>query len=69
LTTNPGDTKRFVRRTSDHHEGDSFADLTAAGGQPVWPPAAAVQPGARFAYVMDPEGNLLELIQPPPEKP
>ena len=43
----------------------TFAYLTAAGGQSVWPPAAAVQPGARFAYVMDPEGNLLELIQPP----
>jgi catechol 2,3-dioxygenase-like lactoylglutathione lyase family enzyme len=43
---------------------EAFADLTAAGGQPVWPPAAAVQPGARFAYVTDPEGNLLELIQP-----
>jgi catechol 2,3-dioxygenase-like lactoylglutathione lyase family enzyme len=44
---------------------EAFADLTSAGGQPVWPPAAAVQPGARFAYVKDPEGNLLELIQPP----
>jgi catechol 2,3-dioxygenase-like lactoylglutathione lyase family enzyme len=26
--------------------------------------AAAVLPGARFAYVKDPEGNLIELIQP-----
>jgi len=24
----------------------------------------AVAPGARFAYVKDPEGNLIELIQP-----
>ena len=39
--------------------------ITAAGGVPVWPPADAVQPGARFAYVKDPEGNLIELIQPP----
>lgn len=39
--------------------------LTAAGAQAVWPPADAVQPGARFAYVKDPEGNLIELIQPP----
>jgi len=44
----------------------AFADLTESGAQPVWPPAPAVQPGARFAYVKDPEGNLLELVQPPP---
>jgi predicted enzyme related to lactoylglutathione lyase len=37
---------------------------SAVGAQPVWSPAPAVQPGARFAYVLDPEGNLLELIQP-----
>jgi catechol 2,3-dioxygenase-like lactoylglutathione lyase family enzyme len=43
----------------------AFTSLTGAGGRPVWPPADAVQPGARFAYVADPEGNLLELIQPP----
>jgi catechol 2,3-dioxygenase-like lactoylglutathione lyase family enzyme len=43
----------------------TFADLSAAGAQSVSPPAPAVQPGARFAYVRDPEGNLLELIQPP----
>jgi catechol 2,3-dioxygenase-like lactoylglutathione lyase family enzyme len=42
-----------------------FAALSAAGAQEVSPPAPAVQPGARFAYVRDPEGNLLELIQPP----
>jgi catechol 2,3-dioxygenase-like lactoylglutathione lyase family enzyme len=43
----------------------AFTSLTAAGGRPVWTPADAVQPGARFAYVADPEGNLLELIQLP----
>jgi catechol 2,3-dioxygenase-like lactoylglutathione lyase family enzyme len=43
----------------------AFAAVIAAGGTGVWPPAAAVQPGARFAYVKDPEGNLIELIQPP----
>jgi catechol 2,3-dioxygenase-like lactoylglutathione lyase family enzyme len=42
----------------------TFAALSALGAEPVWPPAPAVQPGARFAYVRDPEGNLLELIQP-----
>ncbi len=44
----------------------AFAAITAAGAPPVWPPADAVQPGTRFAYVKDPEGNLIELIQPPP---
>ncbi|HEY0474658.1 MAG TPA: VOC family protein [Kribbella sp.] len=43
----------------------AFASITAAGGTAVWPPAPAVQPGARFAYVKDPEGNLIELIQLP----
>jgi len=42
----------------------TFAALSAVGAQPVSLPAPAVQPGARFAYVGDPEGNLLELIQP-----
>ena len=42
----------------------TFAALSALGAEPVSPPAPAVQPGARFAYVRDPEGNLLELIQP-----
>jgi catechol 2,3-dioxygenase-like lactoylglutathione lyase family enzyme len=44
---------------------EAFAELSAAGAQPVSPPAPAVQPGGRFAYVRDPEGNLLELFQPP----
>jgi catechol 2,3-dioxygenase-like lactoylglutathione lyase family enzyme len=44
----------------------AFVAITAAGATPVWPPADAVQPGSRFAYVKDPEGNLIELIQPPP---
>ena len=43
----------------------SYAAITAAGAASVWPPADAVEPGARFAYVKDPEGNLIELIQPP----
>jgi catechol 2,3-dioxygenase-like lactoylglutathione lyase family enzyme len=42
----------------------AFADLLRAGATPVSAPAPAVRPGARFAYVKDPEGNLLELIQP-----
>ena len=43
----------------------TWAHLLAAEAQPVWPPADAVQPGARFAYVKDPEGNLIEFIQSP----
>jgi len=42
----------------------AFARLVGLGAEAAWPPAAAVQPGARFAYVKDPEGNLIELIQP-----
>jgi catechol 2,3-dioxygenase-like lactoylglutathione lyase family enzyme len=40
--------------------------ILGAGATEVWPPADAVAPGARFAYVKDPEGNLIELIQPAP---
>jgi catechol 2,3-dioxygenase-like lactoylglutathione lyase family enzyme len=43
----------------------AYPRLTGLGAQPIWPPADAVEPGARFAYVKDPEGNLIELIQPP----
>jgi catechol 2,3-dioxygenase-like lactoylglutathione lyase family enzyme len=43
----------------------AFVAIVEAGGVGVWPPAAAVRSGARFAYVKDPEGNLIELIQPP----
>ncbi|GAB2539654.1 VOC family protein [Nocardia heshunensis] len=47
----------------------AFATIVAAGGSAVWPPADAVQPGARFAYVKDPEDNLIELIQPTVSRP
>jgi catechol 2,3-dioxygenase-like lactoylglutathione lyase family enzyme len=42
----------------------AYAQLLAAGARGVSEPAPAVREGARFAYVKDPEGNLLELIQP-----
>ncbi|AMM21627.1 glyoxalase [Frondihabitans sp. PAMC 28766] len=42
----------------------AFATLVAAGAAAVSEPADAVRSGARFAYVHDPEGNLIELIQP-----
>lgn len=44
----------------------SVAEVLAAGARTVSPPADAARPGMRFAYVKDPEGNLLELIQPAP---
>jgi catechol 2,3-dioxygenase-like lactoylglutathione lyase family enzyme len=42
----------------------AFTWLLDAGASEVWAPADAVAPGARFAYIKDPEGNLIELIQP-----
>lgn len=44
--------------------GATVTKLLDAGATEVSAPAPAVRPGARFAYVKDPEGNLLELIQP-----
>ena len=41
----------------------AFGSLTEHGASAVSAPAPAVRPGDRFAYVKDPEGNLLELIQ------
>jgi catechol 2,3-dioxygenase-like lactoylglutathione lyase family enzyme len=41
----------------------AFDQLTANGATAVWPPAPAVRPGDVYAYVKDPEGNLIELIQ------
>jgi len=43
---------------------EAVAAVIAAGARKVSGPAGAARPGARFAYVHDPEGNLLELIQP-----
>jgi catechol 2,3-dioxygenase-like lactoylglutathione lyase family enzyme len=42
----------------------AFASVLCAGAHQVSAPADAVRAGMRFAYVKDPEGNLLELIQP-----
>ncbi|MGC0420931.1 VOC family protein [Embleya sp. AB8] len=41
-----------------------FTRLTGAcGATPVSPPAPGVTEGMRYAYIADPEGNLLELIE------
>lgn len=42
----------------------AFARLTGdCGATPVSPPAPGVTARMRYAYVADPEGNLLELIE------
>jgi len=40
-----------------------FATALAAGGRPVIEPRASPEPGVRFAFVADPEGNLVELVE------
>jgi catechol 2,3-dioxygenase-like lactoylglutathione lyase family enzyme len=47
--------------------GAIFDQLTAGGASVVSAPAEAATPGGRFAYVKDPEGNLIELVQRPGE--
>jgi catechol 2,3-dioxygenase-like lactoylglutathione lyase family enzyme len=39
-----------------------FARVIAAGGAVRMAPAAAPRQGARFAFLADPEGNLIELL-------
>jgi catechol 2,3-dioxygenase-like lactoylglutathione lyase family enzyme len=42
----------------------AFAHLTeACGARTVSPPAPGASPGMRYAYVHDPEDNLLELLE------
>jgi glyoxylase I family protein len=42
----------------------AFARFTGeCAAAPVSPPAPGVTPGMRYAYIADPEGNLLELIE------
>ena len=41
---------------------DAFAGLVAAGAVVVTEPGPSPEPGVRFAFVTDPEGNLIELL-------
>ena len=41
---------------------ETFERLVAAGATVVTAPAAAPEPGVRFAFVTDPEGNFIELL-------
>jgi catechol 2,3-dioxygenase-like lactoylglutathione lyase family enzyme len=43
---------------------ETIDGLLAAGATQVSAPADTIRPGFRYAYVKDPEGNLIELIQP-----
>jgi catechol 2,3-dioxygenase-like lactoylglutathione lyase family enzyme len=50
----------------DVHDVDGmFRSLVAAGAIPVWKPAVGIEESdsAEFAFVADPEGNLIELVQ------
>jgi catechol 2,3-dioxygenase-like lactoylglutathione lyase family enzyme len=39
-----------------------FAHAVAAGAREVAPPGPSPEPGIRFAFLADPEGNLIELV-------
>jgi len=41
---------------------DVFAVLVGAGARVVTEPGPAPEPGVRFAFVTDPEGNFIELL-------
>jgi catechol 2,3-dioxygenase-like lactoylglutathione lyase family enzyme len=40
-----------------------FARSTAAGAKTVFAPGPSPEPGVRFAFVADPEGNLIEFVE------
>jgi glyoxylase I family protein len=40
-----------------------FAGALEAGARPVLEPAPSPEPGVRFAFLADPEGNLVELVE------
>jgi catechol 2,3-dioxygenase-like lactoylglutathione lyase family enzyme len=42
----------------------AHARLIACGAVDVWGPRDSPEPGVRMAYVTDPDGNLIELVQP-----
>ena len=43
----------------------AFAGLVEAGATAVSRPAPSPEPGVRFAYLTDPEGNFIELLDRP----
>jgi lactoylglutathione lyase len=43
--------------------GPLFDAALAAGGTAKVPPSSSPEPGVRFAFLADPEGNLVELVE------
>jgi catechol 2,3-dioxygenase-like lactoylglutathione lyase family enzyme len=43
---------------------EAYDRLVQRGAAPVWAPRDSPEPGVRMAFVTDPDGNLIELIQP-----
>jgi glyoxylase I family protein len=43
----------------------AFTSAVDAGARPVMAPQQSPEPGVRMAFVADPEGNLIELLQRP----
>ncbi len=41
----------------------AFAAAVSAGAAAVKPPGPSPEPGVRFAFLADPEGNLVELVE------
>lgn len=40
-----------------------YAKAIAAGAGEIWDPRPSPEPGVRFAYMTDPDGNLIELVE------
>ena len=40
-----------------------YAAAVAAGAAPAKEPGPSPEPGVRFAFLFDPEGNLIELVE------
>jgi catechol 2,3-dioxygenase-like lactoylglutathione lyase family enzyme len=65
----PANPAEAALRAGYGHVAFAVADLDAAydravawGARPVMPPCPAPEPGVRMAFVADPEGNLVELL-------
>jgi catechol 2,3-dioxygenase-like lactoylglutathione lyase family enzyme len=43
---------------------EAYARVVALGAVGVWAPRDSPEPGVRMAFVTDPDGNLIELLQP-----
>jgi lactoylglutathione lyase len=69
----PDNPAEAARHRGYGHVAFDVTDLDAAyeravarGARPVMPPCPSPEPGVRMAFVADPEGNLIELLQRSP---